>query len=462
MMSTSVADNAYAAEVTRVPCTYTTVFRSRASYYYAVAPTKPYAKMLRSALEDDVERMIIANGGGGACCGVDTRSGSMGAVQRSEYNAATSSRLPLCVCVEGVAITDVRKRFNRDPELLGVTFRVNLSVWESASPAGLAARADALRRTDKPAQLSALARDVAVSTAAGLCPGGTNCHTRETGDRDSALVLSGASDNTATRRAGAFEAYDALSSSAAGRDRTRRRTAVANTLNSSNSSVVVGLSDSQPLAPFVWSLRREDAFPRVRQNLLKALTRKDYLSAYKREVHVFAHTTLSDLSRMLSMRLPPSSSNSSTAQARIVSSVVGSTGVPLDAVGVAAARTAQRHALSTERTLAASETEGADYCLILAASGSSIVPPPGNTGVPITIATKSLVWYPSAVVQVAQNTYTTDSFSGTSAAYTTGAVCTVVMVVLILCAIIGYVHQRWRRRREERADERKLLQRELR
>lgn len=66
-------------------CTHTTVFDSKASLYYAVASTKPYNKLLSTALRADVERMIAENGGGGgACCDAGAAPGRTGAVHRND------------------------------------------------------------------------------------------------------------------------------------------------------------------------------------------------------------------------------------------------------------------------------------------------------------------------------------------------------------------------------------------
>ncbi|CAG9567195.1 hypothetical_protein [Leishmania major strain Friedlin] len=64
-MSASAADSDHTAKVTRVLCTYTTVFDSKVSRYYAVAPTNPYHKLLSTPLRADAERIIAENGGGG-------------------------------------------------------------------------------------------------------------------------------------------------------------------------------------------------------------------------------------------------------------------------------------------------------------------------------------------------------------------------------------------------------------
>lgn len=176
--------------------------------------------------------------------------------------------------------------FTRTRSCLGVSFQVCISCRESALTAALAAPVGATRVAGKSAQVSVAAHDAAVATAADPRPGVSSHLAPETCNHGSTLALSRTDGNRATEGPGTRETRDTMSSSAAGRRRARGLTAVVATLSSYTSSVAADLTARQPAQPFLWSLQRDDTFPSVRQALLKVLTRKDYLSAYRHEVCV--------------------------------------------------------------------------------------------------------------------------------------------------------------------------------
>ncbi|KAG5508430.1 hypothetical protein JIQ42_08171 [Leishmania sp. Namibia] len=474
-MPISLAGGDHAGAEMYETCTYTTVFDSRASHYYAVAPRKPYEKLLSAALSADVAAMIAGSGGGGTCCNVDTPSYGIRAEQRSDRTdavppllrrsgaaTAASSTVPPCVCMESVAITDVHKHFHGVPELLGVTFQVNISMWGAALADTRTAPAAIRKKGGNSAQVSVAARDAAVAAAAGLRLGGGDGFARGIDHDGAAAARLAAGDSAAMWRAGARRAREEIRSSAVGRHRTRDLAAAREAVGTNRSSVVVGLSNPPPAAPFVWTLPRGDAFPSVQQHLLKALTRRAYLSAYRNDVHVFGHVTLSDLSAMLSMEALSSSSKSFTAQARAASRAVGSTHSTLGVPGAPVAGAAQRPTLRRAGELMASKRGSADYCRILVMPINSTAAPPGSRSLSMVMTTDGKASYPTELVHVAQGAYSPASGKCANAICITGAVCSLVMVVLIACATLAYAHQLWRRRSDERADERRLLQHDLR
>ncbi|KAG5487945.1 hypothetical protein LSCM1_08260 [Leishmania martiniquensis] len=455
-MSLSFTSGDLASELVRVSCMYTTVFDSKASHYYAVAPKKPYEKLLSTALSADVAAMAAENGGGGACCEAGTPSYSILSGPRSSRTDAAPPPLTRsgaatvdlsvpspCVCVEHVALTEVRKHYLGVPELLGLTLQVTISSGAArtdarTAPAGIITQGSESAR-------------VAVAAAANVPLSGSDPLTRETGD------------SAAPLRAAMRRARHEMSASAVGGHWAHGLAAVPAALGTNRSSVVVPVSHAPPAQPFVWTLPKGGAFPSVRQNLLRMLTRKGYLSAYRNDVHMFAHVTLSDLSAMLSVRVPSSSSETFTAQNRAASLAMGRANVTVDVSDTPVVENRQRRARRTAGELAGSERGDTDYCRILAVPRSSTAPPPGSTSTPMVMTADGKASYPIELVQVAQDAYAFRATSKcTDTTCITGAVCSLVMMVLIACATLAYVHRLWRRRKEERADELRLLQRDLR
>ncbi|KPI84261.1 hypothetical protein ABL78_6675 [Leptomonas seymouri] len=104
----------------RVRCVYTTVLNSKATRYFAVAPTKPYVSILTDALESDVRAMVSANTAHeGQCC---NGSGALSTF-------ATSSNSS-CVCLTNVTLLEINHRFADDWRMLGLTFEVHYAVYE--------------------------------------------------------------------------------------------------------------------------------------------------------------------------------------------------------------------------------------------------------------------------------------------------------------------------------------------
>ncbi|KAG5512118.1 hypothetical protein JKF63_07583 [Porcisia hertigi] len=481
--------SAFSSKATQVLCTYTTVFESSASRYYAVAPTKPYEKMFVDALTADITSMIAEGSDWGECCASKAPEFRVREAQRRKKRAAaspppgtggavpTTSSSPLrpCVCLESITITDVIKYFNTRVELLGVTFQVKLSVWESvatvpAAPAGVMDGAGRL------AQNSVLERDAAVASSGALHSSVAHrCRrhlfdTYEPASHPVPLEPSRAHNCTLVQQNGLRpELFDEQSPNAERRPPTRGLADGAGELGSTSSPGVVTLSydhqqhqqqqQPQAMTPFVWSLPSNEAFPKFRQNLLWALTRRDYLSAYRRDVHVFAHVTLVDLQRMLLMEPPRSSQSASTAHARTASQALDPTGAALGTSNTPTVGAPHNHSRRTAWALAASVRDDRDYCSILVTSKASTILPPGSSVTqPSVTIPDGEASYPIALVHVVQDAYGNPAAKWSDKISSPGFVGAVVMAIIFLGAALKYVYQVWRLREKERAAERKLQQ----
>ncbi|GET85476.1 unspecified product [Leishmania tarentolae] len=361
-----------------------------------------------------------------------------------------------------IDVKDIRRNFYGNLEFLGITFDVIMHIWGPSSTPALAAPADAMRAASKPAQASAAAVRGTVAAAANLRPAALNCLARDPSHHGVALSLLGMDHHTGTQRTRTQGALDAMRCSAAERQQARGRTAVPTTPSSNTSFALFDLPEQTPAMPFAWSLPRNDAFPKVQEFVLKALTRKSYLSAYKRDVYVFADLTLDDLLSMLSIDLSPAPDKPAAAQARTASQAVSSTGAAVGE-GAPAARVGQGHARSTAGLQEVSGTESEHYCHLLVTPEATLIRPPEGVNQYILVTRDGTKSYPPALVKVVQDVYHIDLSSDYwSITNIVSILCTLVVIALPACAALAYAHQVWRRRREKRADMRRLLQHDLR
>ncbi|KAK7197569.1 hypothetical protein NESM_000707100 [Novymonas esmeraldas] len=389
----------------QVTCTYTAVLMSKASRYYALAPTASELPQLKLAMYADLQAMLESqNSNSSVCCDPSLREG----------DAAATSTSPLCVCIGNFSVTDVRTQFLGYPELLGITFTVQFVLTGSTLKLVFPDAVDA-----GPDAAAAAAVPSATEYAAAAAPLASGSY---------------AADANWSATPGVRVVADGGAGASAAATATMGGT--------------VGGISSPPGMPFVFTIAASDAFPRVRERVLWELTRQSYMSAYTRDVNIFTHVTLDDVAAMLAMKSVSMTRSS-------VSSLSAGERSAAAAAAAAAVRSAKPLAVA----------HNVDFCRVLRQSAAALIEAGGSTAAnpPVPMATDGNRSYPSAVVATAQDSYTFTLVAKCDGATCgVGIVCGAVMLVLVLGAALAYAHQRWRRAREERADERRLLQRQLR
>lgn len=265
----AAASNSSLVPSTLVTCTFATVFETKATRYFAVAPVYYFTNFLSEAMYNDIAAMMQSQGGNDACCSLlaspvaPTATSSPPAPTKASPAATPSSNEPVpCICMQNLTLVALDKRFNSNPTLLGITFQVDLAI--GFVPTLATAPADAAT----PPNPHALASLKGASTVA----------------------------HHASRDAGAGAAPLSTARRAVG-------SAAAPTGNDDAGTAVVADKTATGTAavPYVWTLSQDDAFPHVRGDLFMVLTRRYYLSNMRSAVHVFGHVTLRDLRTMLTL-----------------------------------------------------------------------------------------------------------------------------------------------------------------
>ncbi|KPA74939.1 unspecified product [Leptomonas pyrrhocoris] len=237
-------------------------------------------------------------------------------------------------------------------------------------------------------------------------------------------------------------------------------------LISSSSSTSTSTSTPVPTLPFAWTTPRNSAFPHVVSNLFHALTRKTYLSELTASPSVLAHVTIDEVDFVLHSDYDFGDDDNDDGR--------GEDGRLTGAEGFHAFQMTTKAAPEACPTSAASVLLGSDddattvvdYCTALRGPVSpAYAYTPAMFKVHKTDPNGTVVTYvyPDAVVYAAKGIDVSSSSARCDGVMCPiGILCGVVMIMLVLAASIAFVVHRCRRRRNEREDEKRLLQRQQR
>jgi hypothetical protein len=216
--------------------------------------------------------------------------------------------------------------------------------------------------------------------------------------------------------------------------------------------------------PFTWSLWRRRAFPNIVANLFYLLTRKTYLSELAAGPNVFAHVTIDEVEMLL--RSSYAEEDETAAETTSIDPVTrGRLTHTSSTAGLArGGATPLQWWRRGAETLNATESD-VDYCTILRGPLSrAYASAPTMTNVQEISSNGTTVTrvYPLDVVAAAQEYKAFTSLQCHGTMCSLGVLCGALIFLLVVAAGVAFVVRYCRRRRSEREDEKRLLQRQLR
>ena len=229
-----------------------------------------------------------------------------------------------------------------------------------------------------------------------------------------------------------------------------------------SSSTAAAASAASNLA-FVWSVDSHTAFRNTVKNFFHVLTRKDYLSELSNAPNVFAHVTVDELELMVHSDLNSLESVDYSSAYDAAASDMECVAAKVGRVGCDA--TLNRTSRMRLDSLFGTEVGSIkDYCTVLRGPLSAAYTyKPAAVKLKETLSNGTIITHivPQVVVSTAQD-YNDYGFPNCHGALCSlGTLCAVLGFILILAAGVTFVVQYCRRSRDEREDEKRLLQRQL-